>query len=55
MAQNITEAEGTTRATVELPDSLWEAAKLFAIRERVSFKDLLINALREYLTKRRAA
>ena len=53
MTQNhILAPEGKTRATVEFPDSVWETAKKFCIDARISFKDLVVTAVREYLQDR---
>lgn len=44
-----TEKEPTTRYTIDLPDSLHKEFKLRAVEEDRSMKDLMIEALEEYL------
>ena len=46
-----TKKEPVVRATLRLPQSLWEAAQHRAIDEHISASDLVAQALREYLKK----
>lgn len=46
-----TSAEQTVKTTVELPESLWRAAKIRAMDERTDLRTILIAALSAYLGK----
>jgi hypothetical protein len=43
--------EAVVKTTVELPESLWRAAKIKAVEERTDFKRVFIAALEAYLKK----
>jgi hypothetical protein len=45
------EKEPAARATLRLPQSLWDAAQHRAIDEHISASELVAQALREYLKK----
>jgi hypothetical protein len=48
-----TKKEAAARATLRLPQSLWEAAQHRAIDERIPASELVAQALREYLAKKK--
>lgn len=47
-----TKKESVTRATLRLPQSLWDAVQHRAIDEHIAASDLVAQALREFLTKK---
>lgn len=38
--------------TVDIEDELWERAKIIAIKEKKKFKNIINEALREYLERK---
>ena len=51
MAKPKTKSEELARATMRLPQSLWDEVQHRAIDEHVSLSELVAKALREYLKK----
>ena len=47
-----TKKEAVARATLRLPQSLWDAVQHRAIDEHVTASDLVAQALREFLAKK---
>ena len=45
--------EPTVKTTVDLPESLWRAAKIRAVDERTDLRQVIIAALEAYLKKER--
>jgi predicted HicB family RNase H-like nuclease len=43
--------EGTKHYSARMSTALWERARLYSFNHRVSFNELLKNALEEYLDK----
>jgi predicted transcriptional regulator len=43
------------KTSVEIPDDLWKAAKILAVEERKDLKDIIVEALKEYLRKKKKA
>lgn len=37
------------RTSIEMPEEVWEAAKIRATKERKNLQDVITDALREYL------
>ncbi len=46
------EAEGKVKTTVELPESLWQQAKIRAVQERSDLRGIIIAALEVYLKRK---
>jgi len=40
------------KTSVEIPDDLWKAAKHLAVEENTDLRNVIIEALREYLKKK---
>jgi hypothetical protein len=47
-----TPGKATVRTTLDLPVALWQRAKAQAIRENRDLRDLLLDAVRHYLTQK---
>jgi hypothetical protein len=45
-------SEPLARATMRLPQSLWDAVQHRAVDEHITLTDLVAKALREYLAKK---
>lgn len=41
------------KTSVDIPDDLWKAAKILAVEERKDLRDIIVEALKEYLRKKR--
>jgi hypothetical protein len=41
------------KTSVDIPDDLWKAAKILAVEERKDLKDIIVEALKEYLRKKK--
>ena len=39
----------TMRTSIEMPEDVWEAAKIHAAKERINLQDVITAALRDYL------
>ena len=40
------------KTSVDIPDDLWKAAKILAVEEKRDLRDIIIDALQEYLGKK---
>ena len=38
---------------LQAPDGLWEATRIVAVEERQDLKDIIVEALKEYLRKKK--
>jgi hypothetical protein len=47
-----TPGKPTVRTTLDLPLALWQRAKAQALREERDLRDLLLDAVRDYLTQK---
>ena len=41
------------KTSVDIPDDLWKASKILAVEERKDLKDIIVEALKEYLRKKK--
>ena len=41
------------KPSVDIPDDLWKAAKILAVEERKDLRDIIIEALKECLRKKK--
>jgi hypothetical protein len=39
----------TMKTSIEIPEELWTAAKIRAVREKANLQDVIADALRKYL------
>jgi hypothetical protein len=40
------------KTSVDIPDNLWKAAKILAVEENKDLRDVIVEALEEYLKKK---
>ncbi len=40
------------KTSVDIPDDLWKAAKILAVEESKDLRDVIIEALRDHLSKK---
>lgn len=41
------------KTSVDIPDDLWKASKILAVEESKDLRDIIIEALQEYLKKKK--
>jgi hypothetical protein len=41
------------KTSVDIPDDLWKASKILAVEERKDLRDIIVEALKEYLRKKK--
>ena len=40
------------KTSVDIPDDLWKASKILAVEEGKDLRDIIIDALQDYLSKK---